>query len=82
MKQTPVKIGEGGRIVLPADYRKALGLDIGDELILHLEHGKMMLLTKPQAIQYVQEKMAAYSTKGRVLSEEVIEERKREDRDE
>ncbi|MNC18465.1 SpoVT / AbrB like domain protein [compost metagenome] len=76
MNRTPVKIGEGGLIVIPAEYRKALGIDIGDELILHMESGKMILLTRKQAIEYVQEEMSKYSVNGRVLSEELIAERR------
>lgn len=78
MEKVPVKIGEGGRIVIPSDYRKALQLNIGDELLLHLDHNRMILMTRKQAIAYVQERMSEYSTEGRVLSEELIKERKDE----
>jgi AbrB family looped-hinge helix DNA binding protein len=82
MDRTPVRIGEGGRIVIPSEFRKALGIDIGDELILHMENGKIILMTRKQAIEYVQEQMSKYSTGGRVLSEELIAERKEEAGDE
>ena len=82
MKRTPVKIGEGGRIVIPSEYRKALGIDVGDELILHMENGKMLLMTRLQAIEFVQEQMSKYSTGGRILSEELINERKEEGQNE
>jgi AbrB family looped-hinge helix DNA binding protein len=32
-------IREGGRLVIPAAYRKALGLKPGDEVLLVLEEG-------------------------------------------
>ena len=76
MKQTPVKLGDGGRIVIPSDYRKALGIEAGDELLLHMERGKLILMTRKTAIAYVQEQMAPYLVKGRMLSEELIAERK------
>lgn len=78
MEKIPVRIGEGGRIVIPSEYRKALQLNIGDELILHLDHNRMILMTRKQAIEYVQESMSKYSTQGRILSEELIQERKEE----
>lgn len=78
MHRTPVKIGEGGRIVIPSEFRKALGIEIGDELILHIENGKIILMTRIQAIEYVQEQMSKYSTGGRILSEELIKERREE----
>lgn len=76
MNQTPVKIGEGGRIVIPSEFRKALGIEIGDELLLHIENSKMILMTRVQAIEYVQEQMAQYTTGDRVLSEELLAERR------
>jgi AbrB family looped-hinge helix DNA binding protein len=84
MKRAPVKISEGGRIVIPIEFRKALGVDVGDELILHMENDKMLLLTRRQAIAYVQEQMSVYRTDGedRSLSDELIEERRREAQDE
>ncbi|HEV7670825.1 MAG TPA: AbrB/MazE/SpoVT family DNA-binding domain-containing protein [Thermoanaerobaculia bacterium] len=30
-------IGEGGRLVIPAEYRKALGVATGDEVVLILD---------------------------------------------
>ncbi|CAM3996169.1 AbrB/MazE/SpoVT family DNA-binding domain-containing protein [Paenibacillus alkaliterrae] len=76
MEQTPIKLGEGGRIVIPSEFRKALGIKVGDELLLHLEKGKMILMTRTQAIEYVQEQLAGYAVDGRILSEELIAERK------
>jgi len=82
MEQTPVKLGEGGRIVIPSDYRKALGIEVGDELLLHMEKGKLILMTRLQAIEYVQEQMAPYLVKERNLSEELIAERREQSDDE
>lgn len=82
MHQIPVKLGEGGRVVIPADVRKALGIEVGDELMLHMEDGKLILMTRKQAIHYVQEQMSKYDIGQRVLSEELIEERKSEAKNE
>jgi AbrB family looped-hinge helix DNA binding protein len=78
MKDVSVKLGEGGRVVIPAEFRKALGVEVGDELILHMENGTIVLFTRKQAIFYVQEQMAKYSVTGRQLSEEIIAERRKE----
>jgi AbrB family looped-hinge helix DNA binding protein len=82
MRDATVKIGEGGRVVIPIECRKELGLDIGDELLLHVDNGKIVLFTRKQALLYVQEELAKYSTNERQLSEEVIEDRRREAKNE
>jgi AbrB family looped-hinge helix DNA binding protein len=78
-QEATVKISEGGRIVIPAEYRKKLGLEIGDELILRIDHqGQLKLLTHQQAIQQAQELIRKYVSKERSLSEELIAERRGE----
>ena len=47
-------IAEGGRIVIPADYRRALGLKVGDEVILRMADGEVHILTRRQAIKKAQ----------------------------
>ena len=37
VRSTAVRVAEGGRIVIPAEFRKALGLKVGDKVILVLE---------------------------------------------
>ena len=47
MAQTcTTKISAGGRVVIPAEYRKALGVRTGDEVILTLDDGEVRLYTK------------------------------------
>lgn len=78
MKQTFLKLGEGGRIVIPAEVRKELDIDIGDELILHVDQGRMVLLSRKQAIHYVQEQIAGYQAGDSLPSDELIAERRKE----
>lgn len=55
MYQQHAKLGAGGRIIIPATYRKALSLHPGDELILSLEeNGEIRLFRQSQAIQRIQ----------------------------
>ncbi len=51
MMEFKTKLTEGGRIVIPAEYRQALGLHVGDELILRLEDGEVRIFTARQAIK-------------------------------
>jgi len=49
--QRHVKMGEGGRLIIPASYRKALNLHIGDELVLRLEDGELRLYRQSNALK-------------------------------
>ena len=75
---TRVKVAEGGRIVIPAKYREALGLRVGDEVLLHLEDGELRVYTFEQAARRAQAIVRQYIPEGRLLSEELIAERRRE----
>ncbi len=72
------KIREGGRLVIPAEYRKALGLKPGDEVILSLEGGEIRVVSTRQAAIRAQALIRRYTPKGRSLSEELIQERQEE----
>ena len=78
MSETKTKLGEGGRLVIPAEYRKALGLQPGDEVILVLEEGEVRLLTPQRAVQRAQALVRHYIPEGRDLAEELLRERRDE----
>ncbi len=78
MVQTRTKLAEGGRIVIPAEYRQALGLHIGDELIVYLEDNELRIITPDQALKRAQELLRRYIPEGRSLADELIAERRLE----
>lgn len=78
MKEIRTKVGEGGRLVIPAAYRKALGLKPGDKVILVLEEGELRVVTARQAIERAQSVVRKYISEGRSLSQELIGERRKE----
>lgn len=78
MVKVMTKLGEGGRLVIPADYRKALGVDTGDELVLILEENSLRVLTPKEGIRRAQALVRSYIPEGRLLSDELIEERRKE----
>lgn len=69
---------EGGRLDLPDEYRQALGLEPGDEVVLKLEDGSIRLLSPRAAIERVQRVVRSYVPEGRSLVDELIAERRRE----
>ena len=68
----------GGRIVIPAAYRKALGVKPGDEVQLVLEDGEIRIVSQRQAIVRAQNLLRNYVPRDRNLSEELIKERREE----
>lgn len=78
MYKVMTKLGEGGRLVIPADYRKALGVDTGDELVLILEENSLRVLTPKEGIRRAQALVRSYIPEGRRLSDELVEERRKE----
>lgn len=79
MNEIKTKLGDGGRLVIPSRYRKALDLKPGDDLVLVLEEGEIRVVTARQAIRQAQALVRRYVPKGRSLSEELIQERREED---
>ncbi len=72
------KISAGGRVVIPAAYRKALGVKTGDELILALDDGEVRLYTKEQSRKRAREYVQSLVPAGVSLVDELIRERREE----
>ncbi len=76
MKRTVTKLGKGGRLVLPEAYCRALGVEVGDDLVLVLEEGSVRVLGRKEAIRRAQALVRSYIPEGSHLSDELIEERR------
>lgn len=72
------KVGPGGRVVLPAPMREALGLAPGDDVLVRLEGHEIRLLPRDEAIRQVQEIVRRYVPEGVSLVDELIAERRAE----
>ena len=72
------KIREGGRLVIPSTYRKALGLKPGDEVLLSLEDGEIRLVSTRRAVTRAKAIVRRYIPEGRKLSGELIKDRREE----
>ena len=78
MEREVTKLGDGGRIVIPARFRKALGVKVGDKLNIVLEEGELRIFTRHQAIKRAQGILRRYIPEGRSLVDELIQERRAE----
>lgn len=78
---TTTKITDGGRIVIPAEYRRALALNTGDDVILILEEGTIRILPRTEALRRPQEIVHRY-VGNRSLATELKAERHQESENE
>jgi AbrB family looped-hinge helix DNA binding protein len=72
------RIGQNGRVVIPADYRRALGVKSGDEVVLLLRDGEVRMLTRQAAIKEAQAIVRRFVPPKRRLADELIKERRAE----
>lgn len=78
MASRHVRIAPGGRVVIPAEFRKALGVSVGDDLVMRLEDGGLRLRSRDAAIRRAQEIVHKYVPDGVSLADELIAERREE----
>ena len=78
MNSVKTRISNSGRLVIPASYRKELDIKPGDDVVLTLEEGGIRLVTARQAIKHAQKLVRRYIPKGQQLSQELIQERRKE----
>jgi antitoxin PrlF len=78
MSEIKTRIGPGGRIVIPARFRKTIGIGVGDEVVLILDGEGVRLMTPRQAVRRAQELVRKYVPAGTNLADELIEERRKE----
>lgn len=78
MQAIKTRISEGGRVVIPAEYRKQLGVEVGTEVMIQLVDGEMRIFTLEQAVKRAQELVRRYVPESRSLSTELVEERRQE----
>jgi antitoxin PrlF len=69
-------INDGGRILIPINIRKALNLNIGDELLLKVEEDEIHMIPLSKAVQQAQDLIRQYNKDGLKLTDVLAELRK------
>jgi len=77
---TAIRVAAGGRIVIPASFRKALDLRTGDEVVLQLEEGVIRIVSRAEALRRLQKQVATAVPRKVSLAGELIKERREEAR--
>jgi antitoxin PrlF len=74
--ETRMRVNENGRVVIPASYRKALGINVGDEVVLRIEDEELRITTLRRRLAQAQRRVRRYVKPGRSLADELIAERR------
>lgn len=73
-----VKLGENGRVVIPAEVRKDLNLQTGDDLLLTVEDGEIRICSQRQAYEKARSLVQRFIPKDVSLVDELIAHRREE----
>ena len=71
-----LRVNENGRVVIPASFRKALGINAGDEVVLRLENDELRITTLKHRLERARRRIRQYIKPGRSLADELIAERR------
>ncbi len=70
--ETRARVDENGRLVIPASYRKALGISAGDEVFLRIEDDELRITTLKWRLERARRHIRQYVKPGRSLADELI----------
>jgi AbrB family looped-hinge helix DNA binding protein len=74
--ETRLRVNENGRVVIPASYRKVMGIKPGDEVVLRIEDDELRITTLKRRLERAQRRVRKYVKAGRSLADELIAERR------
>lgn len=76
--RTRVVVGPGGRVVIPAPFREALGVAEGDAMFMRLDGEELRVVSDAVEVRQVREMIARHAPADVSLVDELIRERRRE----
>jgi AbrB family looped-hinge helix DNA binding protein len=80
--ETRQRVNENGRVVIPASFRKALGINIGDEVVLRMEDDELRITTLKRRVERAQRLVRKHVKRGTSLVDELIADRREAARNE
>jgi AbrB family looped-hinge helix DNA binding protein len=72
------KVYGGGKMAIPADVRRTLGIKDGDQVTLDIENGQLIVKTQKQLLKEIQAYFKSFVPEGVSLVDELIAERRAE----
>jgi AbrB family looped-hinge helix DNA binding protein len=80
--KTCMRVNKNGRVVIPARFRKRLGIRAGDELVLRLEDDELRITTLQRNIERAQRLVRKQLKSRTSLVDQLIAERREAARNE
>lgn len=77
-----MRINENGRVVIPASFRKRLGIRVGDEVVLRIQDDELRITTLKRNIERAQRLVRKHVKLGTSLVDELLAERREAARNE
>jgi len=76
-EEARVRVSQNGRVVIPAPFRRTLGIKVGDEVLLRIQDDELRITTQRRRIQRAQRRARRYLKPGTSLVDELLTERRR-----
>ena len=70
--ETRMRVNENGRVVIPASFRRALGINAGDEVVLRIEDDELRITTLQRRLERAQRLVRKHVKRGASLVDELI----------
>lgn len=80
--RTRMRVNENGRVVIPASFRKRLGISVGDEVVLQIEDDELRIITLKRNIERAQRLVRKHVKPGTSLVDALLAERREASRNE
>lgn len=71
-----MRVNENGRVVIPAPFRKRLGINVGDEVVLRIEDDELRITTLKRNLERAQRLVRKHVKPDTSLVDELIRERR------
>jgi AbrB family looped-hinge helix DNA binding protein len=72
MQEVRTRLGENGRLVIPAEFRRSLGLKAGDALIVRLDDEGLRIESRRAAVRAAQRMVRERVAAGESLTERLF----------
>ncbi len=77
MSSMIAQVSAGGRIVIPAEIRRLMDINSGDQVVLSYHDGELHIATRKQRLQQAKDIVKSSGVKSS-LADELLEERRKE----